>query len=372
MHKIRIPVCAPKVGENEVRHVVECVRSTWISGISEYVEKFEEKFAEYCGCKYGVATNSGTTALHLALATLNIGKKDEVIIPAFTMIATANVVAYTGAKLVLVDAEPDTWNVDVSKIEEKLTRHAKAIMPVHTYGHPVDMDPVLELAEKHGLYVVEDAAEAHGAAYKGRRTGSIGNMGCFSFYANKIITTGEGGMIVTNNEELAEKAKWLRGHAFGRCGKHFYHETLGFGYRMSALQAAVGLAQLEHIDDFVSMRRNNAKLYSSLLSELGDKITLPPEARWAKNVYWMYSILIEDDFGMSRDDLMKNLEIEGIETRTFFYPIHVQPIYARQFQGEKFPVADQLSAKGINLPSGNTLTSNEIRYVCERIKKYAM
>jgi perosamine synthetase len=366
-----IPICAPKIGEDEIQRVVECVRSTWISGISKYVEEFEKKFANYCGCKYGVATNSGTTALHLALATLNIRRGDEVIIPTFTMIATANAIRYTGAKPVLIDAEFDTWNMDVSKVEDKITKNTKAIISVHTYGHPVDMDPILELAEKFNLYVLEDAAEAHGAEYKDRKTGSLGDIGCFSFYANKIITTGEGGMIVTNNEELAEKARWLRGHAFGRHGKHFYHEALGFGYRMSGLQAAFGLAQLQHIDEFVSIRRNNAKLYNSLLSEPKGKITLPPEAPWAKNVYWMYSILIQDSFGISREDLMRSLELEGIQTRTFFYPIHVQPIYAKRHQEEKFPVADELSKKGINLPSGNNLTTDEIIYVCECIIKHA-
>lgn len=368
---IKIPVCAPKIGEKEVEYVSKCIYSSWISYLGEYVSEFEEKFARYCNCKYGVVTNSGTTALHLALATLDIGKGDEVIVPTFTMIATANAATYTGAKPVLVDSEMETWNIDITKIEEKITKKTKAIMPIHTYGHPCDMDPILELAEKYDLYVVEDAAEAHGAEYKGRKTGSLGDMGCFSFYANKIITTGEGGMIVTNDEKLAERARWLRAHAFGRHGKHFYHEAIGFGYRMSALQAAFGLAQLKHIDEFVSIRRNNAKLYNSLLSELGEKITLPPEAPWAKNVYWMYSILIQDKFGISRDELMNKLELEGIETRTFFYPIHVQPIYARQYQGENFPVANELSRKGINLPSGNNLTADEVTYVCECIKKYA-
>lgn len=363
--KIRIPVCAPKIGEDEVQRVIECIHSNWISGISEYVVKFEDKFAKYCGCKYGVATNSGTTALHLALATLDIKVGDEIIIPTFTMIATVNAVTYTGAKPFLVDAEYDTWNMDVSKIKEKITEHTKVIMPVHTYGHPVDMDPILELAEKYGLYVIEDAAEAHGAEYKGKKVGSIGDMGCFSFYANKIITTGEGGMIVTNEEDLAEKARWLRAHAFGRYGKHFYHEALGFGYRMSALQASFGLAQLKHINEFVSTRRKNAKLYNSLLSELEDKIELPPEAFWAKNVYWMYSILTENR--NVRDGLMRFLKEKGIETRSFFYPVHQQPIYQHLAKGSSFSVADELSERGINLPSGNNLTPEETNYVCDFI-----
>jgi len=368
-YSFRIPVCAPKISERDVELVADCVRSTWVSGTSEYVAEFEEKFARYCECKYGIATNSGTTALHLALAALGVGKKDEVIIPTFTMIATANAVTYTGARIVLADSEPDTWNINLESVERVITARTKAIMPIHTYGHPADMDPILDLAEEHDLFVIEDAAEAHGAEYKGRRTGSLGDAGCFSFYANKIITTGEGGMIVTNDEELAERAKWLRAHAFGKHGKHFYHEALGFGYRMSGLQAALGLAQLERIDDFVSSRINNAKLYNSLLSEVGGKITLPPEASWAKNVYWMYSILLEKNFGMSRQDFMDNLARVGIETRTFFYPVHMQPVYSENFRKERFPVADDISKRGVNLPSGTGLTTEEVSYVCECINK---
>jgi len=366
-----IPVCAPLIREKEAQFVAECVRSGWVSGVSKYVEEFEERFARFCGGRYGVATNSGTTALHLALAALGVGRGDEVIIPTFTMIATANVVEYTGAKPVLIDSEPQTWNLDTAKIRRKINHRTKVIMPIHTYGHPADMDAMLEAAETRDLYVVEDAAEAHGAEYKGKRAGCIGDLGCFSFYANKIITTGEGGMIVTNNEELAEKARWLRAHAFGRQGKHFWHEAVGFGYRMSGLQASLGIAQLENIEEFISTRRNNAKLYNSLLSDLGDKITLPPEAPWAKSVFWMYSILIQDGLGISRNDLMKSLEHDGIETRTFFYPVHQQPVYAERFQGEELPVAEELSKRGVNLPSGNNLTAEEVEYVCKCIKKYA-
>jgi len=367
----RIPVAEPLIGDKELAYVTDVVKSGWVSSQSKYVTEFEEKFSAYCGAKYGIATSSGTAALHLAMATLDIGKDDEVILPTFTMIATANAIAYTGAEPVLVDSELSTWTIDVEKIEEKITAKTKAIVVVDIYGHPVNMDPVLDIAEDHDLYVIEDAAESHGAEYKGRKIGNLGDITCFSFYANKIITTGEGGMLVTNNEEIAEKARWLRGLAFGRFGKHFYHEALGFNYRMSGLQAALGLAQLEQIEKFVSIHRENAKLYNSLLRELGDQVTLPPEAPWAKNVYWMYSILIEDTFGISRDELMKNLENDGIETRTFFYPIHVQPIYAKHFIGEKFPIADELSRKGVNLPSGNSLTAQEVTYICECVKKYA-
>jgi|TARA_B100000959_G_C14986673_1_gene625919 perosamine synthetase len=364
---IKIPVAAPKFLGNEIDYVTDCVKSTWISSQGEYVSRFEESFSKYCGVNHGVSTSSGTTALHLALATLDLKPDDEVIIPSFTMIATANSVSYTGAKPVLVDSEPKFWNIDVNKIEEKINKKTKVIMPVHTYGHPCDMDVIHKLAKDYGLYVIEDAAEAHGAEYKGKKTGSLSDIACFSFYANKIITTGEGGMLVTNNEELAKKSITLRAHSFS-ADMHFWHRHIGFGYRLSSLQAAVGLAQLENIEKFVNIRRNNAHLYSKLLGEIKG-ITLPPEAEWAKNVYWMYSILIEDNFGMDLDTFMSKLRDYGIDSRTFFYPIHIQPIYKDKYLNEIFPVANELSKKGINLPSGNNLEKKQIEYIVSCIKE---
>ena len=364
-----IPVCAPLVGEREVELVSKCIRSSWISSQGSYVSEFEEKFARFCGADFGAATNSGTTALHLALAALRIGKGDEVILPTFTMIASINAVEYTGAKAVLVDADPETWNMDVSSVKQKITDKTKAIMPVHVYGHPTDMDPLLELQEERGIRIVEDAAEAHGAQYKGRTTGSIGDVGSFSFYANKIITTGEGGMNVTSDADLAERMRWLRAHAFGRGGKHFWHEELGFGYRMTSLQGAMGLAQMEKIDEMVQWRIDHAHQYNDMLRKLsGREITLPPEKKWAKNVYWMYSILVNDS--RKRDDLMAWLSKRGIETRTFFYPIHRQPYYASRYLGQRFDVADDLSKRGINLPSGAGLTHEEISYVSDSIADF--
>ena len=364
-----IPVCAPLVGEREVELVSKCIRSSWISSQGSYVSEFEEKFARFCGADFGAATNSGTTALHLALAALRIGKGDEVILPTFTMIASINAVEYTGAKAVLVDADPDTWNMDVSSVSQKMTDKTKAIMPVHVYGHPTDMDPLLELEDELGVRIVEDAAESHGAQYKGRTTGSIGDVGSFSFYANKIITTGEGGMNVTSDADLAERMRWLRAHAFGRGGKHFWHEELGFGYRMTSLQGAMGLAQMEKIDEMVQWRIDHAHQYNDMLRKLsGREITLPPEKKWAKNVYWMYSILVNDS--RKRDDLMAWLSKRGIETRTFFYPIHRQPYYASRYLGQRFDVADDLSKRGINLPSGAGLTHEEISYVSDSIADF--
>lgn len=369
MNQHRIPVCEPVIAERERYWVNKCLDDGWISGISPYVEDFENKFSEFSDSQYGVATNSGTTALHLALATLGVKKGDEVILPTFTMVATPNAVVYTGAKPVFIDAEPETWNINPEKIEEKITSKTKVIMPVHTYGHPADMRSVMEIADTRGIFVVEDAAEAHGAKYYGQKVGSFGEMGCFSFYANKIITTGEGGMITTNNEKLAERAKWLRAHAFGREGKHFWHEELGYGYRFSGLQAALGLAQLEQIETFIATRRRNAQLYNDIFTDMGlvskGKITLPPEAYNVKNIYWMYSPLIEDNFGMSREELMNRLTAKGIETRTFFYPMHVQPMYAED--PSCYPVANSLAKRGINLPSTNNLSEEDVWYVAEAI-----
>ncbi|GAB6275361.1 MAG: DegT/DnrJ/EryC1/StrS family aminotransferase [Peptococcaceae bacterium] len=364
-----IPVCEPLLEEKELAYVADCLKTNWISSKGKYIEAFEEGFAHYCGCKYGIATTSGTTALHLALASIGIGPGDEVIVPAFTMAATVFAIIYTGAKPVLVDAEPDTWNIDPAKIKEKVTSKTKVILPVHIYGHPCEMEAIMEVAGKYNLWVTEDAAEAHGAEYKGKKAGSLGHLSCFSFYANKIITTGEGGMVITNNEEVAQKARLLKDLAFSP-EKRFLHNSIGFNYRMTNIQAAIGLGQLEKIDDLIAARRRNAYYYNRLLKDLPG-ITLPVERKEAKNVYWMYGILIEDEFGLSRDELMFKLKEKGIETRTFFYPMHQQPAFQEMglFAGEKYPVAEALSQKGLYLPSGSGLKKEEIEAVCQAIKE---
>lgn len=367
---MKIPVCTPNIGEKELEYVTDCVKSGWISSMGKYVKEFEEGFAEWCGCKYGIACTSGTTALHLATVALGIGDKDEVIVPTHTMIASSNSVIYAGGTPVLVDSEPYTWNMDVTKIEEKITSRTKAIMPVHTYGHPCLMDEILNIADDYDLYIIEDAAEAHGAEYKGRRVGSIGNVGCFSFYANKIICTGEGGCLVTNDEKIANRARNLRDHAFSS-EKHFWHKRLGFNYRITNMQGAIGCAQLERIDGFIETKRRNAALYSSLLKDVSG-LTLPPEAPLAKNVYWMYGLLVDEDkFGMNRDELQKRLEDKGIETRTFFIPLHYQPCYRKMglFKDEQYPIADVLARDGMYLPSSTKLSEEEIKYVCNTIKE---
>lgn len=370
MSTYKIPVAKPALGEEELNNVIKAVKSGWVSSKGEFIEKFEKDFAKYIGVKYGVATSNGTTALHLALAALNIRRGDEVIVPDLTFIATANVVKHCGAKPVLVDVNSNYWCIDPKKIEEKITPKTRAIIPVHLYGHPCDMEYIIDIANKNDLFVVEDAAEAHGAEYKGNKVGSFGDVSCFSFYGNKIITTGEGGICLTNNEELAEKMRILRDHGQS-LKKKYWHEMIGFNYRMTNIQAAIGLAQLKKIDEFIEKKRQIAKLYSDHFKELAERgmITLHPEMRWAKSVYWMYSILIEDRFGITRDNLIEKLEAEGIETRPFFYPIHKMPPYRKRKNNNNYRVSEELSRKGLNLPSSVLLTEEEIKTVTEAIKR---
>jgi len=306
---------------------------------------------------------NGTVALHLALEALGIKPGDEVIVPALTFIATANAVKYVGAKPVFIDSEPRTWNIDPERIKEKITKKTKAIMPVHLYGHPCDMGIINEIAEKHDLKVIEDAAEAHGAEYKGKKVGSLSDVSCFSFYGNKILTTGEGGMCLTNDEKIAEKIEQLKDHGMSK-ERRYYHPQLGYNYRLTNIQAAIGLAQLERIEQTIDTKRRNAKTYNSLLKNVKG-ITLPVEEPWAKNVYWMYSILVERGYKLRRDELIGKLKKEGIDTRPFFIPLHKMPYLD---EGLKFPIAEELGEKGINLPSSVKLTKEQIEEITSFIK----
>ncbi len=362
-----IPVCEPTLGGNELKYVTQAVETNWISSAGSFIRDFETKFADFCGVKYAIACANGTVAMHLAMATLGLEPEDEVIIPTFTMIATANAVTYCGARPVLVDMEPTYWQMDIDMVAAKITPRTRAIVPVHIYGHPTDMDPLRALAERHGIAVIEDAAEAHGAEYKGRRAGSLGDAAGFSFYGNKIITTGEGGMVTTDNREIAKLAWNLRDHAFSH-ERHFWHKYVGFNYRMTNLQAAVGLAQMEQIDGFVDARRGNAAAYTRRLATIPG-IRTPAEAPWARNVYWMYGILVDEAaYGMNRDQLREVLADHGVETRTFFIPMHCQPVYWQQYKGERYPVAEDLCKRGFYLPSASSLTEGEIEYIADVIR----
>lgn len=365
-----IRVNDPLFGKEELRLVSQCIKTNWISSEGPFVKQFEQEFARYCNVKYGVACSSGTTALHLGLLSLGVKEGDEVIMPAFTMIATAYAAVYLKAKPVLVDCDERTWNMDVSQIEPKITKKTRVILPVHIYGHPVDMDPVRGLAEEYRLKILEDAAEVHGAEYKGRKTGSLGYAAAFSFYANKIISTGEGGMVVTSNKAIAEKAAYFRNMAFQKKVRYL-HKDIGFNYRMTNLQAAVGLGQLSKIDKHIEKKRWIAKVYNERLKDI-EGITLPSEEPWAKNVYWMYAILVDEkEFGISRDRLRHKLLSEGVDTRSFFFPMHKQPVFQKMglFRKERYPISEYISRRGLYLPSGLALTRKQIDLVCDKIEK---
>jgi perosamine synthetase len=363
----RYPVAEPDIGEEELRKVVEAVKSGWISSKGGFIEEFERGFANYIGMKYGVAVSNGTAALHLALVALGIGPGDEVIVPDLTFAATINAVLHTGAKPVIVDIHPEYWCMDPDKLEKAITPKTKAIIPVHLYGHPCDMGAIIEIASKHNLYIIEDVAEAHGAEYKGRKVGSFGHISCFSFYGNKIITTGEGGMCLTNDEELANKMRILRDHGMNP-KKRYWHDVIGFNYRMTNLQAAIGLAQLSKIGRFIEKKRKIAKIYAEELSSL-EGILLHPEMPWAKCVYWLYSILIDSErTGITRDELEEKLEEKGIETRKFFYPLHEMPIY-KKYANFTYPVSSKVSQQGLNLPSSTKLSEEDVKYIAKTIKE---
>lgn len=360
-----IPVNEPLFCGNEKKYLNQCIDDAWVSSEGPFVRKFEEDFSSYLGLRYGVAVSSGTAALETAVAAAGIGKGDEVILPTFTIISCAIAVIRLGARPVLVDSDAETWNIDTDQIESKITDRTKAIMPVHIYGHPVDMDPVMELSRKYRIKVIEDAAEVHGAEYKGQKAGSIGDVACFSFYANKIITSGEGGMVVTDNEEIAARARTYRNLCF-RPEKRYYHTELGYNFRMTNLQAAVAVAQLEQIEKLIQIKRQNAALYKEYLTDL-EGIKLPVEKEWAKNVYWMYGIELKDSVGMDNEELARRLKEKGIDTRPFFLGMHEQPVFHRMglFKGERYPVAERLSRRGLYLPSGLALSQEQIKVVSE-------
>ncbi|MDX6503607.1 MAG: perosamine synthetase [Gaiellaceae bacterium] len=365
--RVHLPVAEPELGDRELAYVAECILSGWISSAGRFVTRFEELFAELCGTSHAVATSNGTTALHLALLAADIGPGDEVIVPSLTFIASANSVTYTGATPVLVDCDPATWTIDPDAVAAALTPATKAIMPVHLYGHPADMDPLVELARQHGLTVIEDAAEAHGATYKGVPVGGIGDLGTFSFYGNKIVTTGEGGMVVTNRADLAERMRILRDHGT-QPGTRYWHPVVGFNYRLTNLQAAVGVAQMERIEEILAAKRRIAGWYDRGLASVPG-ITLPPRASWAENVFWLYSILVDEaELGCSRDEVMAALAERDIDTRPFFPPVHTQPVYAN---GADLPVSTDLARRGISLPSAVTLREAEAQRVVEALAAVA-
>ena len=356
-----IPVNEPLLDGNEKKYLLECIETGWISSEGPFIKHFEEEFAARLGRKHGIAVTNGTAAIDAAVDALGIGLGDEVILPAFTIISCITQIVRSGAIPVLVDSDPITWNMDVSQIEAKITPRTKAIMIVHIYGLPIDVDPVLALANKHGLKVIEDAAEMHGQTYKGKACGSFGDISTFSFYPNKHITTGEGGMIVTDDDELAETCRSLRNLCFNP-KKRFVHERLGWNLRMTNMQAALGVAQLERLGEFVQRKRHMGRLYSELLAGFPG-VQLPlARTDYAENIYWVFGILLEDELGMDAEEAMSRLAEKGIGTRPFFCPMHMQPVLQRMgfFEGEHYPVAERLYRQGFYIPSGMALTDEKI------------
>jgi perosamine synthetase len=364
-----IPVWEPVLDGNEERYVLDCLETNWISSLGRYITRFEEAFAAWCGMPHAVACSSGTAALHLSLAALGIGPGDEVLIPDFTLIVSANTVLLAGAKPVLVDVEPKTWCLDPGKIEEKITPRTRAIMAVHMYGHPCDMQAILEIARRHNLAVIEDCAEAHGAEIAGRKVGTFGDAGCFSFYGNKILTTGEGGMVLVRDAALAAKLRLLRDQGFEH--PRFVHRVVGFNYRLTNVQAAIGLAQTEKADEKVRKKREIASWYLALLGFRED-LEVPFEAAGAKNVYWMFGVKLGPRFSGGRDAVMEDLKARGVETRAFFCPMHRQPVFQNgnprypDVRGE-YPVSDDLWNRGLYLPSGLGLTREQVHEVVEKL-----
>lgn len=354
----RIPVAAPVLDGREVDYVMECLSTGWISSKGRFIAEFENAFAKFCGVKYAVATNNGTTALHLSLVSLGLEAGDEVIIPSLTYIASANAVRYCGATPVFVDNHVHTFNIDPDEVAAKISSKTKVIMPVHLYGHPADLDPLRRLGDKHGILLVEDAAEAVGAQYKGRRIGGHGTCATFSFFGNKIITTGEGGMVTTNDEELASRLRLFRGQGQDP-NRLYWFPVIGYNYRMTNIAAAIGLAQIERADFHLKARKRIAEGYTRRLSHLAEKIDLPSTETWADHAYWMYTILLKNSVSKSRDIVMSDLDAKGIETRPVFYPLHIMPPYCNKARGP-LPRAEFCGSRGICLPTHGGLTEEDL------------
>ena len=361
----RISIAMPVFNGNEKKYLNECIDTGWVSANGRFIDAFEKEFANFCGTKYALACSNGTVTLHLAMRALNIGPGDEVIMPTFTYIATANAVAYCGAKPVFVDSEEGSWNIDPFEIEKAITSNTKAIIPVHIYGLPSNMDKIMNVSHKFGIPVVEDAAEAHGAMWDGKRVGSIGEIGSFSFFGNKIITSGEGGMLVTDNEDLYRKMKLLRSQGVDP-NKRYWHLELAYNYRMTNMQAAVGLGQLENISWHMKERVRVANLYKKNLEDVQDYIIDQKVDKKATHSYWMYTILLSDKVKISRDDVMKKMEGRNIEMRPAFYPMHIMPPYLDT--AIRTPIADKIASRGINLPTHSLLTEDMIKYITDNLK----
>jgi perosamine synthetase len=365
-----ISVNEPVLKGNEKKYLNECIDTGWISSDGPFVKIFEQKFADYNNRKYGITVANGSVAIDVALTALGIKAGDEVILPAFTIISCINPIIRIGAKPVLVDSELDTWNMNVNDIESKITSNTKAILMVHIYGHPVDVDPILVLCKKYNLYLIEDAAEVIGQEYKGRMCGSFGDISTFSFYPNKHITTGEGGMVLTNSDSLAEKCRSLRNLCF-KTERRFLHEEIGWNFRMTNLQAAIGLAQLEQIEQFLIKKRQIGEWYNEFLSDIHIFQKPLPKTLFSNNIYWVYGIVLDSKLGKKAIDIMSALHSKGVGSRPFFYALNKQPVFNKMglFINEKYKIAEYLTDYGFYLPSGLNLEKHDVEIVCEILKE---
>jgi perosamine synthetase len=365
-----IPVNEPLLDGNEKKYLNECIDTGWISSEGPFVRKFEERMAEAAGRRHGIAVCNGTVALEAAVAALELKPGDEVILPTFTIISCAAAILRRGCVPVLVDSDPLTWNMDISQIEARITARTKAVMVVHIYGLPVDMDPLLKIAAKHGLRIIEDAAQMHGQTYRGRPCGGFGDISTFSFYPNKHVTTGEGGMLMSDDDRLAERCRSLRNLCF-MPKKRFVHEELGYNFRMTNLQAALGLAQVEKLPEFVGRKRRMGNRYTELLSNVGGLELMPVRVDYADNIYWVYGMVLKDDVPFDAEEAMARLGKMGIGTRPFFWPMHEQPVFRNTglFRNERYPVAERLARRGFYIPSGMALTDDQMNEAAEAVKK---
>ncbi|GBG03763.1 GDP-perosamine synthase [Azospira sp. I13] len=365
-----VPVNEPLLDGNEKRYLAECIDTGWISSEGPFIKQFEEQFAASVGRKHAIAVSNGTVAIDAAVEALGFAPGDEVIMPAFTIISCISQLVRAGVTPVLVDSDPLTWNMDVAQVAARITPRTKAILVVHIYGLPVDMDPVLELARRHNLRIIEDAAEMHGQTYKGRPCGSFGDISTFSFYPNKHITTGEGGMIVTDDDQLAAECRSLRNLCF-QPQKRFVHERLGWNLRMTNLQAALGVAQLERLGEFVQRKRQMGAAYTAAFSNI-ETLQLPlPQTDYADNIYWVFGMVLADSVPFDAEEAMARLGKMGIGTRPFFWPMHEQPVLQRMglFAGERYPVAERIARRGFYVPSGLALTPEQQETVVASVRK---
>lgn len=359
-----IPVSEPLLDDRALANVAEAVRSGWISSDGRFIADFERRWAAYCGVGHGVAVSSGTAALAVAVQALRLEAGAEVILPSLTIISCAQAVLQAGCVPVLADCEPDTGCLDAAAVAARITPRTRAVMPVHLFGHPADMAPLLALAERHGLAVIEDAAQAHGAEYGGRRVGGLGTLGCFSFYANKIITTGEGGMVVTADAALADRLRSLRNLCF-HSGRRFEHREIGHNYRMTNLQAAVGVAQIDRIGDHLARKRRIRQRYTERLADVSGLI-LPGERPGVRSAAWMFAVVLDDAVPFDAAEFARRLRERGVDSRPFFLGMHEQPVFRDRglFAGERYPVTERLARRGLYLPSGLPLTDAQIDTVC--------